>query len=208
VNGFQGATLVNVAGDVHGMQAALVNVAGRVRGVQLGLVNVAEDVEGVPIGLISVTESGGVHPTFWSASRSVANAGLKFATRYTYTLLSVSARREAGADLFGPGLAIGVRVPLLPGYFESDLGASYLFGGPICCDSPRVTTADDLVVPRLRMLLGVELHHHVQPLRRDRPGGAGAPGGGARTGAGEPGARALRGGPAVRGGACGPGGGG
>jgi hypothetical protein len=150
---------INVAGDVSGAQIGLVNVAGRVRGVQLGLINYAEDVEGIPIGLISVTESGGVHPVFWSGSQAFASLAVKFSTRYTYTLVGGAARREAGENLFGPGLALGFRVPFLPGYFESDLGATFLFGGPLCCVSREVGLADDLLLLRWRALLGFEVHH-------------------------------------------------
>jgi hypothetical protein len=153
------AAAVNLAGDVAGAQFGLVNVARKVRGVQLGLINVADDVEGVPLGLISVTRSGGVHPVLWSGSEAVASVGLKFSTRYTYTLLSASARREAHEDLYGPGLAFGVRVPLQPAYFESDLGASFLFGGRLCCVKARVGLADDVLLGRWRALLGYELHH-------------------------------------------------
>ncbi len=152
------AAAINVAGEVRGMQLGLVNVAGRVHGVQLGLVNVAEDVEGIPIGLISVTDSGGVHPQLWSGTETVANLGLKFATRYTYTLLSGAARREGGQSLYGPGLAMGVRIPFLPAYFESDLGATYLLGGPLCCVEAKVGLADDRLLARWRSLLGFEAH--------------------------------------------------
>jgi hypothetical protein len=153
------AAAVNVAEDMRGMQLGLVNVAGRVRGVQLGLINIADDVEGIPIGLISVTRTGGVHPLFWAASDSFAALALKFSTRYTYTLFSGAARREQERNLFGPGLALGVRVPFLPVYFESDLGAHFLFGGPLCCVSARVGLADDLLVARWRALLGWQFHH-------------------------------------------------
>jgi hypothetical protein len=153
------AAPINVAGEVRGMQLGLVNVAGRVHGVQLGLINIAEDVEGIPIGLISVTETGGVHPVFWAATDSFAALALKFSTRYTYTMISGAARREDDRNLFGPGLALGVRVPFLPVYFESDLGAHFLFGGPLCCVNARVGLADDLLVARWRALLGWQIHH-------------------------------------------------
>jgi hypothetical protein len=152
------AGAVNVGQEVRGVQLGLVNVAGRVRGVQLGLINIAEDVEGIPIGLISVTRTGGVHPVFWSGTETAGNVGLKFATRYTYTLLSGSARRDDNQSLFGPGLALGVRIPFLPGYFESDLGATFLFGGPLCCVNVEVGLSDDLLLGRWRSLVGFEVH--------------------------------------------------
>jgi hypothetical protein len=160
VEGVQ-AGMLNLAGDVDGLQFGLVNVGHKVRGVQLGLVNIAEDVTGIPIGIISVTESGGVHPVVWGSTEAQANVGIKFSTRYTYTLFHGSARREDARALYGPGLALGARIPFLPGYFESDLGASYLFGGPLCCLSQRRGIADDLLFARLRVLVGAQLYRHL-----------------------------------------------
>jgi hypothetical protein len=153
------AAAVNVAGDVRGVQVGLVNVAHNVRGVQLGLINYADDVEGIPIGLVSVTRSGGVHPVVWSGSESLAAIGLKLSTRYTYTLVSGAVRREDDQNLFGPGLAFGVRIPFLPGYFESDLGASFLVGGRVCCVDAKVGLSDDVLLPRWRSLVGFQAHH-------------------------------------------------
>ena len=158
VHGLQVAT-VNVARDVHGVQVGLVNVARRVTGLQLGLINVADDIEGIPLGLISVTKSGGVHPQVWSSTETLAALGIKLSTRYTYTLLSGAARREERDTLFGPGLAFGMRVPFLPGYFETDLGATFLFGGPLCCPGKREGFGDDVLLGRWRALFGFEVHH-------------------------------------------------
>jgi hypothetical protein len=158
LSGLQAAA-VNVAGDLRGVQVGLVNVARNVRGLQLGLINYADDVEGIPIGIISVTRSGGVHPVVWSGSESLAAVGLKLSTRYTYTLLSGAVRREDDQNLYGPGLAFGVRVPFLPGYFESDLGASFLFGGRVCCVDAKVGLSDDVLLPRWRSLIGFQAHH-------------------------------------------------
>lgn len=134
VAGAQFATLVNVAGDVDGVQAALVNVAGRVRGMQVGLVNVAEEVEGVPLGLVNVTESGGVHLAAWAGFTTRANLGLKFATRYTYSMLTAGHYRTGKRDAFGPGLVFGVRVPVHDEVSVAlDVGGDYLFGARFCC---------------------------------------------------------------------------
>jgi hypothetical protein len=131
--------------------------------MQFGLINVADDLEGVPIGLISVTRSGGIHPVIWSGTESVASVGLKFSTRYTYTLLSAAARREGEKNLFGPGLAFGMRVPFLPAYFESDLGATMLFGGELCCPGVREGLRDDVLLLRWRALLGFAPHPRFSP---------------------------------------------
>jgi hypothetical protein len=153
------AAAVNVAGDLRGLQLGFVNVAKNVKGAQLGLINVADDVEGLPLGLISVTRSGGVHPVLWTSTTAHANVGLKFSTRYTYTLFSASAHRSEEGDLVGPGLALGIRIPFAPLVFESDLGASFLFGGKVCCQPRQEGLSDDLLLTKGRALLGATLHH-------------------------------------------------
>jgi hypothetical protein len=136
VAGAQLAPLVNVAGDVDGVQVGLVNVGGRVRGMQIGLVNVAEEVDGVPIGFVNVTESGGVHVAAWGGYTTRANVGLKFATRYTYSMLTAGHYRNGERDAFGPGVVLGVRVPASDEIAVAfDIGGDYLFGTRFCCYS-------------------------------------------------------------------------
>jgi hypothetical protein len=133
LNGVQAAPF-NRAGDVHGAQVGLINVARKVSGLQLGLINVADDIDGVPIGLVSVTRSGGVHPMVWSGMTTYGNVGLKFATRYTYTFLSVSAHRDGDYTQAGPGLGLGFSVPVTDVvFFEPDVSALHLFGNTTCC---------------------------------------------------------------------------
>ena len=133
LTGFQLAPL-NVAGDVEGTQIGIINVAGKVTGLQLGLINVADDVKGVPIGLLSVTRSGGVHPMLWSSTSTYGNVALKFATRYTYTFVSVSLHREHDYTQGGPGLGVGFSVPIVKdAFFEPDISALHLFGNTTCC---------------------------------------------------------------------------
>lgn len=133
VTGAQAAFAVNIARDVHGGQVGTVNVAKHVRGLQVGLINVAEKVEGVPIGLISVTKDGGVHPLAWFSSLTHVNAGLKFATDYTYTFMNASWDPEL--EQFGPGFGLGGTVPsFLPNlYVDIDLSETFLFpdSGPV-----------------------------------------------------------------------------
>jgi hypothetical protein len=139
VNGgnFEGLqlSLFNYARDVQGAQLGLINVGAKVKGLQLGLINVADDVEGAPIGLVSVTRSGGVHPMAWASSASYGNVALKFATRYTYTFLSVALHREDDATQVGPGLGIGFSVPIIKDRlsFEPDVSAQHLFADTPCC---------------------------------------------------------------------------
>ncbi len=127
----------NRAGDVRGVQVGLVNVARKVSGLQVGLVNVADDVDGVPIGLVSVTRSGGIHPMLWASTATYGNVGLKFATRYTYTFLSVSAHSDGEYEQAGPGLGLGFSVPITGAvFFEPDLSALHLFANTGCCSDP------------------------------------------------------------------------
>jgi hypothetical protein len=82
------AGFVNVAGNVLGSQIGLVNVSNESKGLTLGLINIADDIDGVPIGLVSVTKEGGIHPVVWGSSATFANVGVKFATRYTHTMIA------------------------------------------------------------------------------------------------------------------------
>ena len=130
--------LVNVSGNVTGAQVGLVNVGQRVRGLQLGLVNVSDDIEGAPIGLFNVSRTGGVHVASWFSTTTYANLGVKLATRYTYSMLTLGYHREDGTDLLGGGLVIGGRIPALPQFWVAlDVGGDYLLGTRICCYDTR-----------------------------------------------------------------------
>ncbi|MBS2018120.1 MAG: hypothetical protein JST00_34935 [Deltaproteobacteria bacterium] len=98
---FAGAQIgsVNVGGEVRGMQLGLVNIAsGRVRGAQVGLVNIADEVEGAPIGLVSLAKDS-VHPVAWTSNLAYTNVGMKFTTRYVYTLAAIGfGTNEVGLD--------------------------------------------------------------------------------------------------------------
>jgi hypothetical protein len=136
LSGVDGAGLqiggVNVAGAWDGLQAGLVNIGTRVRGAQVGLINVADDIEGVPVGLISVTRSGGVHPTVWGSTSTLMNVGLRFRTRYTFTMVSASFHPVDDHWVMGPGFTVGARIPLgTRASFELDGGLTYLNGGAI-----------------------------------------------------------------------------
>ena len=142
---FQGLQIgtLNYSEDFTGFQAGAVNVARKVTGVQLGIINVADDVDGVPIGLVSVSKSGGIHPVIWSSTAAQGNLGVKFSTRYTYSMLSVSLRHEGDIDKIGPGYTIGASAPLFEkGYFEPDLGATHLLGNAECCTSRPGSAVD------------------------------------------------------------------
>lgn len=157
VEGGQLALVSNVARDLDGVQLGLVNVARRVRGVQLGLVNVADDIDGVPIGLVNVRRSGGVRVLAWGGYTAHANLGLKFATRYTYSMLTFGYRREDDVNAFGPGFVFGVRVPVASDVSVAfDVGGDYLLGARLCCyesrTEERIAHTKDRNHYRLRIL--------------------------------------------------------
>jgi len=157
--------LLNFAGDISGLQLGLVNVAGHVKGMQLGLVNVAEDVDGVPIGLVSVTRDGGVHPVLWSSNTTYANIGVKFATRYTYTMLSAAGHSDGNRALYGGGLTIGTSIPIARRIdVELDVGGLHLFANTACCRDRfvgAVARASDQTLGKFRALARFELLKHL-----------------------------------------------
>jgi hypothetical protein len=165
VRGAQIAFGLNYARDVEGLQLSLINIGRHVRGAQIGLFNIADDVDGVPIGLVSVTRSGGIHPMLWAATSSYANVGVKFATRYTYTFLNLSVRREAVRSSIGPGFGLGVNFPLLPSTFGAvDFGGTHLFGATVCCHEwffGATARQHDTTLFRLRGLLRYQFLPHL-----------------------------------------------
>ena len=155
------AGLVNAAGDVQGAQIGLVNVARNVHGLQLGLVNVSDDIDGVPIGIINVSRTGGIHATIWTSGTTQLAVGLKFSTRHVYTLFSGATQSLNGSRLYGPGLAVGYRIPLRPVVLETDLGGTYLLGGPLTGVSRTDGLKDDMALASWRVLAGFEFHRHL-----------------------------------------------
>jgi hypothetical protein len=160
VSGTQ-AGLVNRAGDVRGAQVGLVNVGRNVHGLQLGLVNVSDDIDGIPIGIINVSRTGGIHAVVWTSGTTRLAVGLKFSTRHVYTLFSGATASLDGLHRYGPGLAVGYRLPLRRVVLETDVGGSYLFGGPLTGVSRTQGLQDDLALASWRVLAGLELHRHL-----------------------------------------------
>jgi hypothetical protein len=155
------AGLVNAAGDVQGAQIGLVNVGRNVHGLQLGLVNVSDDIDGVPIGIINVSRTGGIHATIWTSGTTQVAVGLKFSTRHVYTLFSGATQSLNGSRLYGPGLAVGYRIPLRPVVLETDVGGTYLIGGPLTGVSRTDGLKDDMALASWRVLAGLEFHRHL-----------------------------------------------
>lgn len=123
---------VNIGGEVRGAQIGIVNIAsGRVRGAQVGVVNIASEVDGASIGLVSIG-SDSVHPVVWSSNLAYLNAGVKFTTRYVYTLAAIgTGTNEVGFDearhvlTFGIGgsipIASRVTLDIETAYSEQDV---------------------------------------------------------------------------------------
>ena len=123
MNGVQLAP-VNIAGPVQGLQLGVVNIARHVRGLQLGLINIADEVDGAAIGLVSIARDS-VHPIVWTSNLQYMNAGVKFSTKYMFSLLAVHyGTREADFDTVGLTLALGGRLPL-PARFDLEAQGSF-----------------------------------------------------------------------------------
>jgi hypothetical protein len=122
VHGVQAAGLVNV-GRVHGVQIGIINVSAEVKGLQLGVFNVARKMDGFQLGLINITDSlngeslglanllrpGAIHLSVWGSNSLNGNIGLKFASKYAYSLLSFAITAEEKQAVLGAGLTLGLR---------------------------------------------------------------------------------------------------
>lgn len=115
---------VNVASDVEGAQIGVVNIGRRVKGAQIGVVNVAEDVDGAAVGLVTVNRAG-IHPIAWSSNLGYANVGIKFASKYVYTVVAAHwGTPETDLDpRFGSTAALGLHVPVVSSFDVEAEGA-------------------------------------------------------------------------------------
>lgn len=150
VRGVQAAGLLNI-GRVEGLQIGLINVSAEIKGLQVGIFNVARKIDGFQLGLVNITDSlsgeslgvanllkpGSIHLSLWGSNSLLGNAGLKFSSKYTYSILSaaIDSATEATTGhkkaLFGAGLTFGLHYdrPLaLEGVAVSgDIGGYRLF---------------------------------------------------------------------------------
>lgn len=165
VTGAQIAGGINI-GKVRGLQLGLVNVSANVEGLQLGLINVARKIDGLQIGLINITESlageslgvanilkpGGIHIALWGSNSIYGNAGLKFSSKYTYSILSAALHKDDEEEKVaaGAGLTLGVHIPLhlyVSGLTTSaDLGVYRLFTGGFSLDGHNEVLKTRLIV--------------------------------------------------------------
>ena len=122
---FTGAQIagVNVAGNIEGAQIGVINVGRKVKGAQIGVINIAEEVDGAAVGVISISRNS-IHPIAWTSNLQYMNAGIKFSTKYFFTVVAVHyGTREGDFDNVGTTAAVGGRVPL-PAGFDVELQGS------------------------------------------------------------------------------------
>jgi hypothetical protein len=164
--GIQATGGLNVAGDLEGLQAAPMNVAGHVNGAQIGLVNVGGDVQGLQLGLVNIARTSdvsiaplnfigdGLHEVeVWTSESAVANVGVKFGSKYVYTLVGAGwVNVTQPWWTFGGGL--GVHLPVDPLWFEIDDSAWAVASGNVL--APGVHN-------KLRAQVGLQLAEHLAP---------------------------------------------
>jgi hypothetical protein len=180
ITGVQAAGLVNI-GKVEGLQIGAINVSQEMQGLQVGVLNIARNFKGLQIGIINITDnldgeslgvaplprSGGIHAMVWASNSLYGNLGVKFASRYAYSILSGalhSVDREGDPDgpireiVYGGGLTLGATIPLpLDGFALSvDLGGYRLFR-----DDPTFSGHDELY--KLRLMASYDIAPRLAP---------------------------------------------
>lgn len=155
--------IVNVSAEVNGLQLGIINVARKINGLQVGVLNVTDKLQGESLGVAPIPRRGGVHPVLWGASTLFANLGVKFASRYAYSIPSVALsnrpkeNEEGRQAVFAAGLLLGARVPVASGFHVAgDLGGYRLFAG----DTP-LAGHDELY--KARVLAGFEIDPRLTP---------------------------------------------
>lgn len=127
VDGFQLAP-INISQRARGLQVGVFNIAREIDGLQVGVVNVTDNLDGESLGIIPLPRKGGIHLALWGSNSLLGNVGIKFASRYAYSLLSAgigNEEDEAGEkeSVYAGGLTMGASLPLGSGFrAASDLG--------------------------------------------------------------------------------------
>ncbi|WP_437524138.1 hypothetical protein WME79_35435 [Sorangium sp. So ce726] len=115
---------INVSQEQRGLQIGIINVARKIDGLQIGVINVTDNLKGESLGLIPLPREGGIRLALWGSTGLHGNVGLKFSSRYAYTILSFGLHSETRAPnvddgraaerepLYAVGLAMGSRLPL------------------------------------------------------------------------------------------------
>jgi hypothetical protein len=132
---------INISQKSEGLQIGVFNVAKRIEGLQIGVVNVTNDLRGESLGIIPLPREGGIHLALWGSNTLFFNGGVKFASRYAYSILSAGVGREDQDDgapetVVAPGLTMGAQFKTgLDGLrLAADLGAYRRFRDELALD--------------------------------------------------------------------------
>jgi hypothetical protein len=157
---------LNVSQSMRGLQVGIVNVARNFKGLQIGVVNVTDDLEGESLGIAPLPRRGGIHAMAWASNSLYGNVGIKFASRYAYSILSGAlhsvdrAEGTAGSPreiVYGGGLTMGATVRLPLGFsVSSDIGGYRLFR-----DEPVFSQHDELY--KLRLMVAYQIARRLTP---------------------------------------------
>jgi hypothetical protein len=127
VDGFQLAP-INVSQRARGLQIGILNVAREIDGLQIGVVNVTDNLDGESLGIIPLPRRGGIHLSLWGSNSLLGNVGIKFASRYAYSILSTGIGNEdddqgGNETIYAAGLTMGAALPIADELrVSSDLG--------------------------------------------------------------------------------------
>lgn len=150
--------LINVSADTEGTQIGVINVARRSSGLQVGVINITDNLEGESLGIASVPRMGGVHLVLWGSNSLAANFGVKFASKFTYSILSAAVHRDDKSTAVGAGLTLGIRFPFLSSFIDGcTLGSD--FGGYRLFREPGLNTRHDEIY-KARAVVAYEIARH------------------------------------------------
>jgi len=156
---------INVSQEQRGLQIGVINVARRIDGLQIGVINITDNLDGESLGIIPLPRRGGIHLALWGSTSLYGNAGIKFSSRYAYSILSAAFHSEERADggigrdpVYAGGLTMGARLPIsYEGLsLSTDLGAYRLFR-----DELSFSGRDELL--KLRLVLAYSLARRLSP---------------------------------------------
>jgi hypothetical protein len=160
--------LLNVSGDLTGVQVGLLNIAaGEVSGLQLGLVNVAGDYEaGTPFGLVNAVLAGPWHFDFWMSDLTLFNGSFKFGGEYVYTMVNAGYSPAVDRKLqrFTLELALGLRLEL-PGLEEVFIATDASAGQIVLWNDEQPFGLGDPnrsnMINRWRIMAGYKFYEHL-----------------------------------------------
>ncbi|MCC6553450.1 MAG: hypothetical protein IT372_10585 [Polyangiaceae bacterium] len=127
---------INISQEQRGLQIGVINVARRIDGLQIGVINITDNLDGESLGIIPLPRRGGIRLLLWGSTGLYGNAGIKFSSRYAYSILSAAFHSEPAKDggtgrdpVYAGGLTMGARLPFdWEGFtLGTDIGAYRLF---------------------------------------------------------------------------------